>query len=99
VPINGLKYPCNARYVPAAPVVRGVYALHQGNELIYYGSSDTSIRARLISHMNGWDGPCTRAATHFQVEPCVYPAAREAQLLAEYRLAYRRLPRCNDRMP
>lgn len=82
-----------------APATPGVYALFQNGELIYYGSSETSILGRLQSHARGDDGPCTQAATHFAFEECGQPMLRKRGLLIVYQGAFGRLPRCNDMIP
>ena len=81
-----------------APANPGVYALYDGNQLIYYGASDKSIRDRLRSHKGGYMGPCTQYATHVNWEVTRWPFAREQELLREFKQAYGRLPRCNDRI-
>jgi excinuclease UvrABC nuclease subunit len=82
----------------ASPDRRGVYALYDGQQLIYYGRASNSIRDRLRSHKNGHEGHCTQVATHFNWEETNRPIERERDLLEEYRQVYGHLPRCNERV-
>jgi hypothetical protein len=82
--------------VGGAPPDPGVFALWEGEELIYYGRAQGSatIQSRLRAHLEGSDG-CTAGATHYGWEITSNPPVREAELLAEYRRAHGKLPRCN----
>ena len=77
-----------------APDESGVYALWDGDELVYYGRAGASgaatIRACLLTHLEH-----TRA-THYSWEVCADPARREAELLREYARIYGRAPRLNE---
>ena len=80
-----------------APDDAGVYALWDGEELVYYGRAmgkdaggDHTIRSRLLAHFEG-----QLPASHYSWEICADPAAREAELLAEHRRLHGRLPRYN----
>lgn len=95
---GGGRYRFTRSMVEGAPADPGVYALWQGEELIYYGRADGSmsgIRAALLEHLSGTAGPCTGSATHYGWEISLDPAVRETELLAEHMRAFRRLPRCN----
>ena len=84
--------------VEGAPADPGVYALWEAEELIYYGRASgnaVSIQFALLEHLTGRAGPCTQRATHYAWEISLDPAVREAELLAEYRTTFNRLPRCN----
>lgn len=79
-----------------APADAGVYALWDGEELVYYGRATggtASIRARLLDHFEG-RLPAT-SASHYSWELCADPASREAELLAEYQRVFGRPPRFN----
>jgi len=78
-----------------APADAGVYALWDGEELVYYGraAGGTTIRARLLDHLEG-RLPLT-SASHYSWELCRDPAAREAELLAEHLRVFGRPPRFN----
>jgi hypothetical protein len=99
MPFSGGRYRFTRSMLEGAPAERGVYALWEGDELIYYGCAaggEASIQSALLEHLAGRAGPCTRGATHYGWEIVLDPAAREAELLREYRAAFRRLPRCNN---
>jgi hypothetical protein len=79
--------------IAGAPDEQGIYALWDGEEVIYYGRGP--IRSRLLDHFYGRVDELTRRATHYGWELCADPAAREAELLAEYRRVFGRAPRLN----
>ena len=100
MPITGKTYPFSKQNVDSAPTSHGVYALYDSTTLIYIGraSGDSvTIRTRLQSHHRGDEGPCTKGASHYKREVTSTPIAREKELLDEYRRAYGKLPRCNDK--
>jgi hypothetical protein len=100
MPFGGGRYRFTRSMVEGAPADPGVYALWENDELIYYGraSGNTmSIQLALLEHLAGRAGPCTEGATHYGWEISLDPVAREAELLAEYKAAFKRLPRCNQR--
>ena len=85
--------------VEGAPADPGVYALWEADELIYYGYASghaVSIQLALLEHLGAKAGACTQRATHYGWEISLDPSAREAELLAEYKAAFKRLPRCNQ---
>jgi excinuclease UvrABC nuclease subunit len=95
-----MQLPFTKPYIDAAPDRQGVYLLYDQAELIYIGraaGSTVTIRSRLQSHYNGFEGRCTQAASHFDCDVTSTPTLDEAQLLEEYRLRFGRLPRCNER--
>ena len=79
--------------IAGAPDDQGIYALWDGEEVIYYGRG--AIRSRLLDHFLGRVDELTRRATHYGWEICKDPAAREAELLEEHRRMFGRLPRLN----
>ena len=97
MPIASPRYAFNAIMVAGAPPDPGVYALWEGEELIYYGralGNDVSIQSRLREHLeHGIRG--TSGATHYGWEIAANPRQREAELLREYQIAHGHLPRCN----
>jgi hypothetical protein len=100
MPFAGGRYRFTRSMVEGAPADPGVYALWENEELIYYGRAcgpAIGIQFALLEHLSGRAGPCIGSATHYGWEIALDPAAREAELLAEYRQAFRRLPRCNRR--
>jgi len=79
-----------------APADAGVYALWDQDELVYYGHAtggELTIRARLLEHLDGHLP--SDSVSHYSWELSTNPAAREAELLAEYRRVYGRPPRLN----
>ena len=101
MPINSDKYPATDDNINKSPESAGVYALYEGELLIYYGRAQggsVTIRSRLQSHKRGDEGRCTQAMTHYAREVCSNPVTREVELLNEYKAIYGRLPRCNERV-
>ncbi|HVL36263.1 MAG TPA: hypothetical protein VM489_11385 [Burkholderiales bacterium] len=98
MPFAGGRYRFTRSMVDGAPADPGVYALWEGEELIYYGCAAglvITIQVALLEHLSGRAGSCTQRATHYGWEICLDPLAREAELLAEHQAAFQRLPRCN----
>ena len=83
------RYKLTRTVLQGAPADAGVYALWDGEELIYYGRA-ASIRARLMEHYE--QGP---PATHYSWEVCADPATREAELLREFQRMFGRVPKGN----
>ena len=83
--------------ISGAPPVAGVYVLWERDEPIFIGATrgDGTIRSRLQDHYARRTQP--NDATHFSWQTASDPARREVELLAEFRLANARLPRCNER--
>jgi hypothetical protein len=83
--------------IAGAPDDAGVYALWDGEEVVYYGRAEggnegsSTIRSRLLDLY--YSDP--KRATHYSWEICANPAAREAELLAEHERLFGRLPRLN----
>jgi hypothetical protein len=100
VPIHNELFPFTARLIAGAPEEPGVFTLWEDGEAIYIGHAagrGMTIRSRLVDHFTGTVGPCTRRATHYTWEISLRPAAREAELLAQFQTRTMRLPRCNAR--
>jgi hypothetical protein len=88
------RYKFTRMVLQGAPEEPGVYALWDGDELVYYGravNGDT-IRAELLDHLD------RTHATHYSWEVCTDPATREAELLRDYRRIYGREPRDNAKL-
>jgi hypothetical protein len=80
--------------IAGAPSDAGVYALWDGEEVVYHGRADggsATIRSRLLEH---YYADKTRA-THYSWELCPDPVSREAELLAEHERIFGRPPRLN----
>jgi hypothetical protein len=100
MPISGDRYAFTEKNVNNAPDEHGVYALYDGDILIYYGRASgdgVTICSRLQSHFRGDEGPCTQGATHYRREVTESPKHREKELLDEFEATFGRLPRCNER--
>jgi hypothetical protein len=89
----GRRYRFTRMVIAGAPDEQGIYALWDGEEVVYYGRGP--IRSRLLDHFYGRVDERTRRATHYGWELCADPAAREAELLAEHRRVFGRPPRLN----
>src|SRR5262245_27292940 len=93
------RYRFSRIVIAGAPDSAGIYSLWDGEELIYYGRADgkdgnggSTIRSRLLDHHYAG----AQRATHYSWEVCKDPAAREAELLDEYRSRFGRSPRHNS---
>lgn len=98
MPFTGGRYRFTRSMLEGAPAEPGVYALWENAELIHYGHASggaITIQRALMEHLSGRAGSCTQRATHYGWEISLEPAAREAELLAEYQEAFNRVPRCN----
>ena len=98
MPIIGNRLAFTQANIENAPDEPGVYVLYIGGHLVYYGSTETSIRSHLLSHLLGHEGKCTAAATVYGCEIVFKPPKRERELLKEYKTAYGSLPLCNATM-
>ena len=98
MPINGNKLAFLRDNIENSPDEPGVYVLYVGGHLVYYGSTETSIRSSLKAHLSGRGGKCTAAATVYGCEISLNPLKRERELLIEYKSAYGVLPHCNGKM-
>ena len=87
------RYRFTQLVIAGAPDEIGVYALWDGEEVIYYGRG--KIRSRLLEHFHGRLDPLTRRATHYGWEICAAPDKREAELLSEHQRVFGRAPRLN----
>ncbi len=77
----------------------GVYELADAERnIIYIGMSEKDVPARLKQHLSR-PAPLRELAVFWRYEYSRVPQAREAQLLAEYRAQYGRLPDCNSGKP
>jgi hypothetical protein len=97
MPIASPRYALTKTMVAGAPADRGVYAVWENEELIYYGHArgdSETIQSCLKQHLAGSNG-CTARATHYGWEISANPPAREAELVREFERQNKRLPRCN----
>ena len=89
------RYRFSRIVIAGAPDDAGVYTLWDDEEAVYHGRAEggsATIRSRLLEHFYADKS----RATHYSWELCRDPAAREAELLAEHRQAFGRLPRLNS---
>ena len=78
----------------------GVYLLYRASRLIYVGLAvpGDTIMACLLAHHGGFRGTCTQAATEFEYQMSVNPAALHHRYLSAY--AERNAgqwPECNEK--
>jgi hypothetical protein len=89
------KWPFTRANLEFAPDEPGVFVLWEGELPVYVGRvGDGSIKAQLIAHQDGQLGDCTMRATHYSWEITLWPAAREAELLAAFQRQHGAEPRC-----
>jgi hypothetical protein len=92
------RYRFTHTVIAGAPDDAGIYALWDGEELIYYGRAQgdgITIRSRLMDHYQGRVDAQTKRATHYGWELCKDPVAREAELLREHQRRFGKPPRLN----
>jgi hypothetical protein len=96
LPIRNPKYRLTRALVEGAPEEAGVFALWEGDELIYLGraSPGATIRQRLEEHLEQRVA-CTTRASHYSWELSLRPAQRELEILREFNRQLGRLPKCN----
>ncbi len=97
MPILGSKFQFTETNVNLSPNQPGVYVLYVDGHLIYYGSSEKSIRSRLQDHFSGREGDCTKVTDVFGYEVVSKPLKREQELILEFRTAFSVLPLCNNK--
>ena len=91
------RYAFSRRMLEHAPEEAGIYGLFDGEELIYLGRAADragSIKACLLAHQDGARGECTMRAATYTWEITLWPAEREAAVLAQFRARHQREPRC-----
>ena len=77
MPVNGSKLQFTETNVNLSPDKPGVYVLYVDGHLIYYGSSEKSIRSRLQDHLAGREGQCTQVTDVVRLRDCLEaPEAR-----------------------
>lgn len=88
--------------ISGAPETSGVFALFEGERLVYYGSTvpGGTLRSALSQHLRraqAEDAP-THDVTHYSWEIVSMPELRELELLREFYERHGRVPRCNQLM-
>jgi hypothetical protein len=96
MPIRNPQYRLTRAMVDGAPHEAGIFALWEGEELIYVGraSPGATIRQRLEEHLER-KCACTQRATHYTWELSLRPATREVEILQEFMGKFGRMPKCN----
>jgi hypothetical protein len=97
MPISGKRYPFVEYAIAGAPADPGVFALWEGDELIYIGAAQgdgTTLQSALKEHLQGLF-PCTRGSTHYSWQLARNVKTLEQKVLQEFRGSFQRLPRCN----
>ena len=95
----GEHVPFDARNVAEAPAAPGVYLLYRGHRLIYIGvaAAGATICDRLLHHLRGDGGRCTRSASEFDYEVSADPIALYRHYVDVYLAATAGLlPDCNE---
>lgn len=85
---SGRRYRFTRTVVQGAPDEPGVFALWEGDALVYYGRA-RRLREALVERLG------RAAVTHYSWELSDDPAAREAELLRDFERLYGRPPRDN----
>lgn len=98
MPIASPSYRFVLPMLAGAPEARGVYALWDGEEMIYLAcaTGTATIKALLLEHLAN-PNRCVAAATHYSWELSLRPAARETEILKAFVAKFGRPPRCNQR--
>ena len=98
MPIFGEKHRFTRNNVDLAPDEPGVYALHVGGEVAYYGCTRgrETIRERLSEHLWSRQEPGRNTVKLFAYEVTRFPLSRECALLEEHKRKNWRLPEFNQ---
>src|SRR6266852_6977462 len=94
MPIASPRYAFSKPTILGAPEDSGVYALCQGNEIVFFEFAqrdEATIRARLLEHLLRQREPT--AVTHYSWEICRDVPAPFPYMLREHQAKIKRLPR------
>ncbi len=98
----GRRWSFTPTVVSGAPETSGVFALFEGERLVYYGSTlpGSTLRSALSQHLRRArpDDAPTHDVTHYSWEIISLPELRELELLREFYERHGRVPRCNQLM-
>ena len=99
--IPGGKYAFTKENIDRSPTSQGVYALYDGDNIIYIGKAEgeNGIRELQQRHKQGDEGNCTQNASHYRRDPSTNTKKMERVYLQEYKRLNGILPRCNDVTP
>lgn len=101
MPIANRHWSFKPLVISGAPEEPGVYALLEGDEIVYYGCAmygstiQTALHELLLRVQAGAAG-CLQGVNHYTWEISYRPRLREAELLREYEQAHQHPPRCNQ---
>lgn len=100
MPIANRNWSFNPLVLSGAPEEPGVYALFEGNEVVYYGCAlqGATIRSALhaiLERVRTGNGGCLQSVDRYTWEINYRPRLREAELLREFERAHEHPPRCN----
>jgi|SRR5688500_5700350 hypothetical protein len=100
--ITGRRWSFTPTVISGAPETSGVFALFEGERLVYYGSTvpGGTLRSALSQHLRRaqMDDAPTHDVTHYSWEIVSLPELRELELLREFYERHGRVPRCNQLM-
>jgi len=101
MPIANRPWSFNPLVVSGAPDEPGVYALLEGDEVVYYGcalqgSTIQSALTEILARVREGNGGCLQRVTRYSWEITPRPRLREAELLREFEQSHRHPPRCNQ---
>jgi excinuclease UvrABC nuclease subunit len=85
----GKKWPFRQSLIQDAPETAGVYALWDGDTLLYVGHAsggEDSVRSRLQSHFERARGKQRLVPSHYSWEICANPRQRERETLLQLAL-------------
>ncbi|MCH7944545.1 MAG: hypothetical protein IIC73_00810 [Armatimonadetes bacterium] len=87
--------------IGSAPTTIGVYCLRRGGEMTYYGKAEGpgGIHGRLLEHLQGKEGDCTRWTNGYCYRECDDPTEAFDRMLAAYVEEHAKPPRCNEVPP
>jgi hypothetical protein len=99
MPVRGSRLEFSRAVLSEAPDAPGVYALLEGETVVFYGSAfggTITLRSCLAEHFFGLRPLGKHTATHCCWEISLDPVARERELLEEHRMQHGRPPRLNQ---
>jgi hypothetical protein len=101
MPIGNRHWTFTPLVVSGAPEEPGVYALFEGDEVIYYGCvlQGSTIRSALyevLQRVQSGHAGCLQGVSRYTWEISYRPRLREAELLREFEQEHQHPPRCNE---
>jgi len=101
MPIANRYWTFSPMVLSGAPDEPGVYALLEGEEVVYYGcavqgSTIHSALHEILMRVSSGRGGCLQSVNRYTWEITHRPRLREAELLREFEQANQHPPRCNQ---